>query len=39
MGAAQPLAAPSWQRFDGATRCEQVGGRMMCDNGYRETAR
>lgn len=31
--------APSWQRFDGATRCEQVGERVVCDNGYRRSAR
>jgi hypothetical protein len=35
-----PATAPDWQRFQGATRCEQSGGRLICDNGYRrETAR
>lgn len=31
--------APQWQRFEGATRCEEHEGRLMCDNGYRQTAR
>lgn len=31
--------APEWQRFHGATRCEEFDGRLMCDNGYRQTSR
>lgn len=36
---APPQLAPEWRRFDGATRCEQVGARVVCDNGYRLTPR
>ena len=37
---AYATAAPSWQRFDRASRCEQGDGVLRCDNGYREeTAR
>jgi hypothetical protein len=27
--------APDWRRFVGATRCEQSGNVLTCDNGYR----
>ena len=29
----------NWQRFQGATKCEQVGNVLSCDNGYRQTLR
>jgi len=29
----------NWQRFKGASRCEQVGNVLSCDNGYRQTLR
>lgn len=32
-------AAQGWQRFKGATRCEQIGNVLSCDNGYRQTVR
>jgi len=28
-----------WQRFQGATRCEQVEKTLSCDNGYKQTVR
>jgi len=28
-----------WQRFQGATRCEQIGNALTCDNGYKQTVR
>jgi len=29
----------NWQRFQGATRCEQIDNVLTCDNGYRGTIR
>ena len=33
------VATGGWQRFQGATRCEQTGNTLVCDNGYRQTTR
>lgn len=46
--AAAPAVAPmptpkrataGWQAFKGATRCEQVGKLITCDNGYKQVVR
>lgn len=31
--------ASGWQRFQGASRCEQIGNVLSCDNGYKQTVR
>lgn len=31
---ARKAVAPSWQRFQGAGRCEVTGAVVKCDNGY-----
>jgi hypothetical protein len=35
----QVRAAPSWQGFAGARRCEQIGKMITCDNGYKQVVR
>jgi len=35
----QPAVQGGWQRFKDATRCEQVGNSLTCDNGYKQTVR
>jgi hypothetical protein len=35
----QPRAYTDWRRFQGATRCEQSGDMVSCDNGYRANLR
>lgn len=29
-----PVRGQGWRVFQGATRCEQTGGMLSCDNGY-----
>jgi len=35
----RPQLYGNWQRFKGASRCEQVDNVLTCDNGYRQILR
>lgn len=35
----RPSVGPGWQRFKGATRCEQTDHVLTCDNGYTQRIR